>query len=242
MRALAANDFILARELGEMHDAADRAVAMLAFAFPDESPDDLRRLSLGRRNARLLEMRERLFGPRLNAYAECPHCGAALEFALDAASLRREPPASELDFEEDGFVVRFRLLDSRDFQATGRCADVDAARALLVESSVVEARAGGRAVAAAELPPAVIERLAQRLEECDPQAETLVALVCPACAGEWELLFDVASFLHTEVSARGKRLLYEVHTLAREYGWREADILAMSDSRRRGYLELAGND
>jgi hypothetical protein len=30
----------------------------------------------------------------------------------------------------------------------------------------------------------------------------------------------------------------EVHRLARVYGWREADILSMSASRRQFYLEM----
>ena len=35
-----------------------------------------------------------------------------------------------------------------------------------------------------------------------------------------------------------KRLLGEVHQLARAYGWPEATILAMSSRRRHFYLEL----
>jgi hypothetical protein len=34
--------------------------------------------------------------------------------------------------------------------------------------------------------------------------------------------------------------LREVHTLAWAYGWREADILAMSPARRQFYIELVG--
>ena len=245
MRSLAANDFILARELGVTHDAADRAVAMLSLAFPEESRDELSRLSLGRRTARLLDVRERLFGPELHGFAECPQCGTALELAMDADALRSERPvhsAAELELDADGFRIHFRLLDSRDLKAASRCDGVESARSLLVQRCVLGARRGDESIDAAELPPPVIDRLAQQLDECDPRAETLVALTCPACAFEWQLAFDVASFLHTEISARGRRLLSEVHALAREYGWREADILAMSDVRRREYLELIGND
>jgi hypothetical protein len=52
------------------------------------------------------------------------------------------------------------------------------------------------------------------------------------------VLFDIVSFFWTELSAQAKRLLREVHTLARGYGWREADILAMSARRRQLYLDL----
>jgi hypothetical protein len=83
-----------------------------------------------------------------------------------------------------------------------------------------------------------VERLAERLEECDSLAETLLDLRCPACKDEWQIAFDIASFLHAEVDAQARRLLREVHTLARGYGWHEAEILAMSARRRRDYLEL----
>jgi hypothetical protein len=35
-------------------------------------------------------------------------------------------------------------------------------------------------------------------------------------------------------------LLTEVHRLAQAYGWREAEILALSEARRHAYLELVG--
>jgi hypothetical protein len=37
-----------------------------------------------------------------------------------------------------------------------------------------------------------------------------------------------------------KAYLNEVHMLAWAYGWREADILAMSSARRQFYLERVG--
>ena len=42
MRPLTANEFLLAREMDETHDAADRAVAVLSFAYPEETAEDLR--------------------------------------------------------------------------------------------------------------------------------------------------------------------------------------------------------
>jgi len=241
MRPLTASDLLLARELGERQGVAERALTILALAFPDQSDDDLRRLSLGRRNTDLLDVRQTLFGPDLESFAECPHCGQALEFTLDAAAIHVQPSeaaGAELDLEAEGFALRFRLLDSRDLIAASRSADVEAARALLVERCLVDARFEGRAVAAADLPATVIERLAQALEEGDPQAETMVTLVCPACEREWQLAFDIASFLYTEVNLHAKRVLREVHALARAYAWSEADILAMGARRRRDYLEM----
>ena len=73
--------------------------------------------------------------------------------------------------------------------------------------------------------------------EHDPQAEVLMPLTCPNCEHSWHSLFDIVSFFWTELTSQAKQLLQEVHVLARFYGWREADILAMTTVRRRFYLD-----
>ena len=42
----------------------------------------------------------------------------------------------------------------------------------------------------------------------------------------------------TEVQAHAAQLLRDVHLLASNYGWREAEILNLSPVRRQAYLEL----
>jgi hypothetical protein len=74
--------------------------------------------------------------------------------------------------------------------------------------------------------------------QADPQADVQLALTCPACGHQWEATFDIASFFWSEIDSWAHRILREVHTLASAYGWREADILAMSPQRRQLYLEM----
>ena len=74
--------------------------------------------------------------------------------------------------------------------------------------------------------------------QSDPQAEIQLHLTCPACSRSWSVLFDIVSFFWSEICVQAKRLLREVHTLARVYGWREAEILSMSTARRQLYLEM----
>jgi hypothetical protein len=68
----------------------------------------------------------------------------------------------------------------------------------------------------------------------------LLDFTCPGCNYQWQSLFDITAFFWQEIAAFVKRLLREVHTLAKAYGWREADILAMSHQRRQFYLEMVG--
>ena len=233
MAGFVAEDFLLVRDLASEQDAVERAVTLVAAASPGEGVDELWGLPLGRRNARLLDLRERLFGRALDAFAECPHCDEPLEFAMDTAALRSdadEAPPAELQLETEAGVVRFRLVDSRDLHAASQCASVAAARAVLVERCVIEGPE--------ELPEELIERIAEAMEAHDPQAEMLLDLTCPACKGTWQIAFDVAAFLYTEVESEAQRMLREVHVIACAYGWGESEILSMSPRRRRDYLEL----
>jgi hypothetical protein len=85
-----------------------------------------------------------------------------------------------------------------------------------------------------------ITRLAERIGECSPDAEAPLDFICPSCGHQWRAFFDIAAFFWAEIAAQARRLLREVHILASAYGWREADILAMSARRRQAYLEMIG--
>ena len=78
------------------------------------------------------------------------------------------------------------------------------------------------------------------MEEMDPQGDILLDISCISCGHSWKIVFDIVTFFWTEIDAWAHRILREVHDLAKAYGWREADILAMSPWRRQIYLEMVG--
>jgi hypothetical protein len=139
------------------------------------------------------------------------------------------PPVLEIQ----EFSLALRLVDSTDLACVRRCPSVEEARRTLARRCVI----GG--AAADELPETALAQVAARLAEADPGADLRIDLCCPACGEAWQVVFDIAAYLWAEIQALAKRLLREVHTLARAYGWRERDILAMSAARRSLYLEMA---
>lgn len=242
MRPLSAYDLLRVWEVGEDQHPLDRALILLAAACPELTWDELAALSVGQRDARLLTLRERTSGPRLNGFVECPRCAERLEFDVAVADLRVESSDAGGEAQElftEGLALRFRLPNSRDLAAVLDSQDPAEARDLLVQRCVLQASRDGAPVAGSELPADVISRLALRMGECDPQAEVLMDLRCPTCDHAWQTLFDIVAFFWAELAAQAKRLLREVHTLARAYGWCEADILRMSARRRQFYLEMA---
>jgi hypothetical protein len=89
-----------------------------------------------------------------------------------------------------------------------------------------------------ELPGAVEARLVERIAQADPLADIMLDLTCPNCEQRWQAVFDIGGFFWIEIDNLARRLLRDVHVLARAYGWRESDILAMNAARRQAYLEM----
>ncbi len=241
IRPLSAGDILQLWEWGQDKHPLDRALALLALACPESTPEQLQSLTIGQRNSRLLTLREKTLGPTLKGFAQCAQCGTSLEFSLEVAALRRpEPDAQAYRLAVDGLEIHFRSLNSQDLAAIVGLSQIGEARLRLVQRCVLEATQDGQPLPAAELPEPALAALVEALAEHDPQAETRLRLTCAACGHGWSALFDIFSFFWTELDARARRLLVEVHALARAYGWREADILAMGEARRHSYLELVG--
>lgn len=241
MHPLSANDIVQIWEWGQNKHPVDRALALLGLACPDLMPEQLQNLTIGQRNSRLLTLREKTLGQRLKGFAKCAQCDTPLEFSIEVEAIRQpEPVVQEYSLQVNGLSMRLRPLNSLDLASIVGLVDIGVARMRLIERCLLEATQDGQLLAAAELPESALAALVEALTECDPQAETRFQLTCAACGYRWSALFDIVSFFWTELEALAGRLLVEVHALAQAYGWREADILAMSEMRRHFYLELVG--
>jgi uncharacterized protein (UPF0212 family) len=217
-----------------------QVVALLAAARPGASYAEIAALPLGMRDSMLLDLREQLFGPEVATIAACPGCGEVLEaaFALADVRLPRSRPAeADLALETAEHRVRFRLPATDDLLAIPEGADAAGARAILLERCVTEASdSQGRPLDA--LPAALEPAVAEGMAEADPQALVELQLECAGCGQPFQAVFDIASFLMREIHAWAQQMLGDIDSLARAYGWHEAEILALSPLRRRIYLDL----
>jgi hypothetical protein len=244
-RPLSAAALLDAWETGMAQHPLGRALTLLQLAEPEQSLDTLALLSIGELNRRLLALRERLIGPRFEAVASCPRCGERLELSLTAQQLRASAPngtSEPIDVVHNGYSVRVRLPNTADLLDVIDATSAEQAQARVLARCLLSVRHGDT-----ELPPetvlpdAVIAAVQARMAQADPMGDLQLALNCPACGHGWTMALDLAMYLWEEVAERAKRLLRETHTLARAYGWREADILAMSEQRRQWYLDLIAN-
>jgi hypothetical protein len=234
MRALNNSEFLNLWEHGAGLHPLDQGLLALSAAFPETPCENLADWPLGRRNRALARLRCLQFGPRLQAWLACTHCGEKLEFEMDARTLAGEQSHEECSSGEP-IVVRghsFRLPTSRDLARAVAATDTRSAAVRLIESCRLESDGP------VEWSPADIEEVGERMALADPLAETRLTLVCPSCGSECDETLDIAAFLWAEIECLAKRLIVEIDALARVYGWTESEILALGDRRRALYMNM----
>jgi hypothetical protein len=210
----------------------DQGLLAVRTAFPETRDESVADWPLGRCNRALAELHCACFGPRLSGWTTCRECGEKLEFNVDGRALVETGAAPAEDAVAIGERT-FRLPTSRDLARIAEAAEpADAARSLLDLCLVA-----GDAAAWSEEE---IEAAGERMAAADPLAEVRLDFKCPACGETFDENLDLASFLWSELEGRAKRLLMDVHLLARAYGWSEAEVLALSPVRRKFYLEMVG--
>jgi hypothetical protein len=222
--------------------SAVQALELAVLARPELQRKALEHLSIGERDRVLLGLRENLFGSQVQSLVHCPKCNEGLEFAFEISQLRVETELPEtgrletepLELELAGQRVRFRLPNSLDLIAVSGISNAEQMRQTLLERCLLEVEGGSEK----SWNPESLELINQAMQQADPQAVIELNLNCPACTHRWAAIFDIASFLWREIDTWARRTLREVHRLARAYGWTEAEILALSGTRRRLYLEL----
>ena len=237
MRALSDQSMLRIWEEGQDRPPWARALLLLEAAEPGADRTTLAQLPVGERDARLLELRAAVFGEALTSLADCPACGERLELSFSVGDVRMPAPeiGAPFVFEADGLRVASRLPNSADLEAL--VPGPGAAEALLA-ACVCEVTRRGVAAALSDLDAGERAALVARMGEVDPRADPKARMECPSCGHAWSARFDIVAFFWEELRVWVRRALAEVHVLARAYGWREEDVLALSPWRRRQYIGL----
>jgi hypothetical protein len=242
MVPLSAAELLAVWERGLEKRPPERALALLEAACPDSSPTVVASLSVGRRDAALLTLREWAFGDEMTGSAMCANCGLPAEMTLNTSRLRLHSTDSaatpEVSLETAGCEIRLRLPNSTDLMA---CADLDATEIpkQLFTSCLIAASMQGVPVSAEQLPPEVVQAGIEQMAQADRQADLEIDISCAGCGHRWIEIFDIVSFFWTEIDAWARRTLREIHVLASAYGWSEKEILLLNPRRRHCYLEMA---
>ena len=236
VQPLSASDLLRVWERGRSDSPVEQALSLLESACPGATRESIAELSIGQRDACLLELREILFGQELCSLTDCPGCGERLEMNIPISDIRVPPdPESRqrLTIQRSGYELGVRVPNSADLLALPAGASLQEMRDKLFARCVVS---GGPN--AANIPIEVVEAAIEAMGEADRQADVTLDLTCPICGIRWKTAFDIVSYLWSELQERAMRLMREVHRLASAYGWGESEILALSSWRRQYYLEM----
>jgi hypothetical protein len=203
------------------------------------TPELAGRLVVGDREALMLNLRRITFGEKLEPVVRCPkaECNQQMDVPLQVSGLLVDPAPSALpEFCERDLpgigTFRFSLPCGQDLEEVAELARSDAqaaARTLL-------GRCTGRPVE--ELTAREVETIGGWMSDLDPQAEIRLDLLCPECGYAFTTLLDAGAYLFEETVIRSRELYREVHLLAFHYHWSEAEILGMTPTKRKRYLDL----
>jgi hypothetical protein len=249
LRPFSASDLLTVWERGMNSPPAEKAMLLLKAAFPEVSTSAITNLTIGQRDLCLIELRNMTFGSRLTGVAVCPECKERVELDFDTREIA-DANARLPDFESvdstskdilvnlPGWELRFRLPTHSDL--TSLPPDPSQAQEKLLDICLLDARHEGESVRPAELPAEIITAITERMGQEDPYLNITIAMKCPACDHQWQMIFDIVSYFSSEINTWAARIMREIHQLASVYSWREEDILSMSAWRRQRYLELIG--
>jgi hypothetical protein len=216
----------------------DRGVLVVHALLTELPTESVADWTLGRRNEALAQLHSDCFGPALQGWTECAKCGETLEFCVDCRSLmERQRAGSDEPILMHG--RRFRVPTSRDQARIAGERDPESAAMRLLEACRVETDdLREQPEPLPDWSAGDLERLGEKMIAADPLAEIVLSFECPVCREVREQALDLVEFLWAGLEAAAKRLLGEVHLLASAYGWNEAEILALSESRRSMYVAM----
>lgn len=243
MSGLNAATLLAAWEHALRQSSVQRALTLLATAWPEKSVEQWANVSIGERDGCLLRLRDEVFGCDLEGTTVCPMCGERLYLTFGSEAIRAQvrqasTGKSSLRLEAFGYELDYRLPTSADLIEVAAAADSDG-REVLLRRCVTASREGAT-IDPVSLPKQIISAVTERMAQADPHAEIRIDLTCPVCPHRWSTIFDILSYLWSEIDDWAQRLLWEVHALASAYGWSESEIIAMSASRRHLYLGMVG--
>lgn len=234
-------------ESGQYQYPLDLALTLLSAANPEISREDLAALDIEQRDTLLFRLREQVCGHNLNGYAECPQCGERLEFCMTTAEILNNKGANPLkerqsfEFISDNITIHFRLPNSKDIAESAAVGNDISVKDLLFKRCVIASYQDGEQIDAKNLTAEILSSLEEKVSEYASVSDLLINLCCSECKHHWHTLFDIVSFFWAEIGAMARSLMYEVHLLAKTYGWSESEILALSPARRNFYLGMVNS-
>lgn len=183
-----------------------------------------------------LAIRQAWIGDRLSTDGACPECAERVDVSFRIGEyLKHFQPSTPTGVASigDGWYevskIRFRGPTVADLAAA---LGSDNAALTLARTCVQSA----------DLSEEQWQLVDAALDQIVPSLDGMVGGLCPECGASMQLRLDPCSYVMAELRDLFAGIYYEVHLLARAYGWNEVDILSMDRSRRIKYAHLISEE
>ena len=241
MQHLSDRSLLLLWEQGLSQSLIEKSLRLIVHTFPGLDIQTAAALSIGDRDARLLRIRKALFFFFLQNATHCPACGEKIEWEMPVSGLELQTiqPAAErpqLEFQYQNKELVMRLPNTMDVLEAIELESPEEQSNSLLQRCILRSSLPFERVE--DYPESLKSDILHQMESLDPQANIEIQVQCPACQHAWNMLFDIMNYLWTEIGQLAHRLLQDVFLLARSFGWPEAEILAMSRTRRNWYIQM----
>lgn len=208
----------------------------------------VRDLLVGDREFLLLKLFAITFSDKLHLTLRCPAegCNQPLEVPLALGELTVEaPPLRSRTFffkpqSEPELQMEFRLPTGGDQELATQTQDLsDNDRGDLILAACLQGHGKDAALGIVKrLSVADREQIELQMKALAPQLDLVMDAACPECGANFTAEIDLPFIILAEMKAKQAVLDGEVHFLAWHYHWSETEILALSPTRRRRYIEL----
>ena len=220
------------------------AIQLLDALLDDSSTDREQRLCASDlvaadRDRLLAAVYERAFGDRIESTLVCERCAQPFElcFLLSELTESIRKPRSVDGWRHLGngrFTtatgVSFRLPTGNDELAVARLSPKEAESSLLSRCAEIDAWPGGA------------NAFEEMLDEIAPLLDLELKANCPECGHIHTLQFDIQRYLLGVIVGERRRLLAEIHRIATAYAWSLNEILSLTRSDRRRFVDLIENE
>jgi len=175
---------------------------------------------------------------KLQAYCTQTDCRELMEFELDLTRfIQAEPsisffcrpdPETELELRHPSGLDQLNWINNQADWANNWFSEMASSLVCRVNGETPSRRF--------RVSEDWLDSIGMALEQHDDLMTLEVNAGCPACGQDLLIDLDLEEKLLENLATEQKRLLRQIHRLARAYHWSEADIVAMPNRRRQYYL------
>ena len=167
--------------------------------------------------------------------AECRQCSNAFDFLIEPHRLPIKPAGPQFPFTEVEIEIgkcRFRTPTGADQCAVADIEDMKRAIDTILNRCLITVDDNPRENKPTVFSEADLPVIEAALAESSPELTTRIEATCPDCCFKNTVSLDP----YFGLKSFGESILDDTHTLASNYHWNEADILALPRERRLRYL------